>query len=57
MLCDDDVAPVDFFDIREMCARQEGKSKSSDDDKTEIVSGPLSSVMEHDKEIAFRLVL
>ena len=54
MMCDDDVAPVDFFDSREMCARQEAKSTCSDGDKTELVLGPLSSVMEHDKGIEFR---
>ena len=53
MMCDDDVAPVDFFDSRDMCARQEAKSTCSDGDKTELVLGPMSSVMEHDKGIEF----
>ena len=54
MLCDDDVAPVEFSDKREMCARQESKSTCSDCDKTELELGPLSSVMEHDKGIEYR---
>ena len=49
MMCVDDVAPVDFFDIREICVGQEAKSICSDSDKTELVSGTLSSVMEHDR--------
>ena len=40
MLCDDDVVPVNFFDIRELCAIQEGKSMCSDGDTSDIVLGP-----------------
>ena len=54
MMCDDDVAPVDVFGIREMCARQVAKITCSVGDKTKLVLGSLSSVMEHDKGIAFR---
>ena len=54
MMCDNDVAPEDFFDICEMGARQEAEKTSSDGDQTEIVLEPLSSVMERDKGIEFR---
>ena len=50
MVCDDDLAPVDFFDIREMCVRQESKSTFSAGDKMELVLGPLSSVLEPTRE-------
>ena len=53
MMCDDNVAPVDFVDIRELCARQEAKTKWSARDKTEIVLKPLSCVMEHGKGIKY----
>ena len=54
MMCDDDVAPVDVFVIREMCARQESQSTCLDGDKTEQVLGLLSSVMEQHKGVEFR---
>ena len=54
MMCDNNVAPVEFSDIREMCSRKEGKSTCSDGDKMELVLGPLSSVMEHDNGIEYR---
>ena len=45
MLCDDNVAPVEFSDKRERYTRQERMSTCLDGDKTELVLGPLSSVM------------
>ena len=51
LLCESDVTPVDFFDIRKMCARQVSKSTCLDGDKTGLVVGPLSSVLEHDDGI------
>ena len=58
MMCDDyDVAPVAIFDIREICGSQEAKSTCSDGDKTVLVLGTLSSVMEDDKGIKFCSVL
>ena len=54
MMLSDDVVPVDVSEYYGMCARQEGKSMCSDGDKTVIVLGPLSSVLEHDKGIEFR---